>query len=130
MNRNTPPPAWFLRVVGIFVKGAFILTIVIAAVVLPWLLWMAWTRNRSGLEAFFVTALCGSFVWFSVSTWQWSRSFRKLIGASSTRLLLGPRPEDPSEVSAWWWGRHCRYSFLAMALSILAIGLTLWRRGE
>jgi RHS repeat-associated protein len=65
----------------------------------------------------------------AAATLMWSRSFGKLTGASSARLLLGPFPEELSEQSAWRWGRQCRYAFFAMILSMGIFALALWLHG-
>ena len=115
------------RVLG---KGGLIGTAILAVIVIPLTLWYAWSRNNSVAQTLAETAFCISMVWFLISTLRWTRSFGKLNGSSSAQLLLGPFPADPNEQVAWRWGRHCRYAFFAMILSIGAFALVLWLRGE
>lgn len=119
------------RAIGLLVKTSSGLAIMIAfLVVIPLTLWFAWARKSTTIQSVIETLFCLSFAWGNVATWQWFRNFRKLGQSSSTRLLLGPRPEDPDELRAWKWGRHCRYAFLAMILSMGAFAMVLWLRGE
>ena len=121
----------FLRIVGLYVRASTALSILLAfTLVIPLTIWFAWTRHSTISEPVVLTLFCLSFAWLGVSILQWQRSFRKLGQASSTRLLLGPRPEDPDELRVWQWGRHYRYSFLAVVLCMLAFGITLWLHGE
>jgi hypothetical protein len=121
----------FFSAVGLFVRASTGLEILLAfLVVIPLTVWFAWSRKSTTIQSVIETLFCLSFAWGNVATWQWFRNFRKLGQSSSTRLLLGPRPEDPDELRAWKWGRHCRYAFLAMILSMGGFAMVLWMRGE
>ncbi len=116
---------------GAVAKGGLVATVVLAAIIIPLMMWYAWSRSTSVLQALSETAFCVSMVWFLISTMKWERSFGKVSGsASSGKLLFGPQPNDLDERIAWRWGRHCRYSFVAMILSMGAFALALWRSGQ
>jgi hypothetical protein len=100
-------------------------------VVIPLTLWFAWTHHSTLAEAIIKTLFCISFGWMMVSTLGWFRSFQALgKGASSSALLLGPRPGDAEELRVWKWGRRFRYAVLAVILSMVAFGIILWLNRE
>lgn len=126
----TPENTKILSLGKILSKSGLVGAIVLALIVLPLILWYAWSQRVSIVQALSETAFCVSMVWFLVATMRWTRSFGKLDGSSSARLLFGPLPADPDEQTAWRWGRQCRYAFLAMVLSMGAFAFVLWLRGE
>lgn len=130
MPGNYPPQSWILKVSGAISQTGLFLTFGLTLVVVPLTLWFGWTRNGRGFEALAQTAFCASMVWFLIATMQWSRSFRKLTGVSSAKLLFGPRPDESDELKAWRCGRRCLFAFLAMIGSMAAFALVLWLRGE
>jgi hypothetical protein len=128
MRTEPGVPAFINRFLSISSAFAAILGFL---VVIPLTLWFAWTRRSRSAEAMPVTLLSISSAWMLVSVLGWSRSFRALgNGPSSAALLLGPRPEARDQLRAWKWGRHIRYALLAVLLSMIGIGTTLWLNGN
>jgi hypothetical protein len=102
------PDRTFLSAVGLYIRASTGLEILLAfLVVVPLTLWFAWAQESTTMQSVIETLFCLSFAWGSVATLQWFRNFQRLGESSSTRLLLGPRPEDPDELHAWRWGRQC-----------------------
>jgi hypothetical protein len=123
----------FAGAIGTFVKTCTALEILMAfLVVIPLTLWLAWTRHSQTAEAIVLTLFCLSFAWLNLSILRLNRSLRKLGSSSPGGLTfgLGPRPEDADEMRLWQCGIQFRYSFLAVALSMLAFGITKWLNGE
>jgi hypothetical protein len=108
-------------------KAAVVLAFV---VVIPLTLWFAWARHSVIVQSVVQTVFCLSFAWMGVAILRWFRDFRRLHQSSSTRLLLGPQPDDPDELRAWKSGRQFRYAALTVVLSMIAVGITLWLNGE
>lgn len=129
MNSGSPAQKRIRVIGGAVGRGGLIGTSILALILIPLILWYAWSRYFNLLLAASETVFCASMVWFLISTLMWSRSFGKLTGTSSARLLLGPLPEELSEQSAWRWGRQCRYAFFAMIFSIGMFALVLWLQG-
>jgi hypothetical protein len=120
----------FSAILGGFVRASSALAAFVAfAVVIPFTLWFAWTRRSGGSLAIIETLFCAAFGWMMIAILGWFRRFRGL-GQSSSKLLLGPRPDDADELLAWKWGRHFRYSLLAVLISMGAFALVLWLKGE
>jgi len=128
MSEKVSESSWLFKLSGIVSKGGLLLTIALGVLVVPLTLWFVWAKEGVGIDAIFQTVLCVSFVWFLISTMRWGRAVQKLNGASSTKLLLGPRPEKPEYLIAWRLGRSCRYALLAMFASIVASGFVIWLR--
>jgi len=104
-------------------------TTVLLLIIVPRMLYSSWTdRNAQLPEKIVVTALCLAVPWGVVTTWVWSRNYRKLKLSSSTRLLFGPRPSNPDELRAWIWGRQCRYAFLTVVICLVAFAILIWFR--
>ncbi|SRR5260370_39128390 len=123
----------FTRAIETFVKTCGALEILMAfLVVIPLTLWLAWARHSKTAESIVLTLFCLSFAWLNLSILRWHRSRRKLGSSSPGGLAfgLGPRPEDPDEMHLWQWGIQFRYSFLAVASSMLAFGIIKWLNGE
>lgn len=123
----------FASAIGTFVRTSTALEILMAfLVVIPLTLWLAWARHSKTAESIVLTLFCLSFAWLNLSTLRLHRSPRKLGSSSPGGLAfgLGPRPEDPDEMRLWQCGIQFRYSFLAVALSMLAFGITKWLNGE
>ena len=132
LNRmNKYSGSGFHGVIGAFVSASSALAILLAfLVVIPLTLWFAWARHSTVDEPLILTLFCLSFGWLNLSSLKWYRSFRRLGESSSSRSLLGPRPEDPDELLTWQWGRQFRYSLLAVLLCMLAFGITKWLHGD
>jgi len=119
--------------IGTFVKASTALEVLLAVVVvIPLTLWLAWARRPGMVEPAVLTLFCLSFAWGNVSMLRLRRSLRKLGYSSPGKLAfgLGPRPEDPDEFDTWQRGTHFRYSFIAVALCMLAFAVTKWLNGE
>lgn len=129
MNSESQARKRITGIGGAVGRGGLIGTSILALIIIPLILWYAWSRHINVPLAVSETVFCASMVWFLISTLMWSRSFGKLTGTSSARLLLGPFPGELSEQSAWRWGRHCRYAFFAMILSMGIFALALWLQG-
>ena len=101
-------------------------------VVIPLTLWLAWARHSTLAEPVVLTLFCLSFAWLNVSIVRWQRSLRKLGWTSPGKVSfgLGPRPEDSNELDIWERGKHFRYSFVAVLLSMLAFAIIKWLNGE
>jgi hypothetical protein len=123
----------FATAIATFVRTCAALEILTAfLVVIPLTLWLAWARHSKTAEAIALTLFCLSFAWLNLSILRLNRSLRKLGSSSPGGLAfgLGPRPEDVDEMRLWQCGIQFRYSFLAVALSMLAFAITKWLNGE
>jgi len=129
MNAESSAQKMIKGIGGVIGRVGLIGTLIFALIIIPLILWYAWSRHFNVLLSVSQTILCASMIWFLISTLMWSRTFGKLTGTSSARLLLGPFPEDVSEESAWRWGRQCRYAFFAMIFSMGMFALALWLQG-
>lgn len=120
-----------LRALRVLVNASSALAALLAfLVIIPLTLWFAWVHHSTIAESFVKILFCFSFGWMMVATLQWLRNFQRLHQNSSTRLLLGPRPDDPDELVAWRWGRQFRYAALAVVISMIALGIILHLNGE
>lgn len=129
MNAESPAQKRIKGLGGVIGRAGLISTSILTLIIIPLILWYAWSRHFNVPLALSETVFCASMVWFLISTLMWSRRFGKLTGTSSARLLLGPFPDELSEQSAWRWGRQCRYAFFAMILSMGVFALALWLQG-
>jgi hypothetical protein len=128
---NKQPDRKFQHATGSFVRASTGLSVLLAfLLVIPFTLWFTWARHSTMSEPVVLTFFCLSFAWLNFSILKWQRNFRKLGQSSSSRLLLGPRPDDPDEQLAWRWGRQFLYSFLAVLVCMLAFAITKWLEGD
>lgn len=117
--------------IGLYVRASSGLAFLVALlIVIPLTLWLTWAHRSTVGESVVLTLFCLSFAWLNVSILKCQRSFRRLGDSSSSRLFFGQAPEDPDELLAWRWGRHFRYSFLAVVLCMIAFGITKWINGD
>jgi hypothetical protein len=93
------------------------------------MLWFALSDHSAIGERLILTLFSIAFGWLSLSIWRWHRA---CIGweSSASRLLSGPRPEDPDELLVWKRGRQLRFSFLAVALFMGAFAIVKWLQGD
>jgi len=115
----------------LYVSICWVLTALLAVVVIPLTMWFVWLRHRTALiESVTETVLSTSFVLGLVALWGLARSSRNLGQASLARLVLGSRPSEAGELQAWRWGRCFLYSWLVCLACLIGIGFILWLRGE
>ena len=112
-----------------FIRGGSGLVLLLSLVVVLLALWFGWSQRSSFGDALALTSFYVSFGWANISVLRWIRGIRGWEGSAS-RLLVGPRPEDPDELLVWQRGRHLRYSFLAMVLTMTVFLITKWLKGE
>jgi hypothetical protein len=64
-----------------------------------------------------------SFGWAYLSMWRTVRGCRKLgyDRSNFTKLLSGPRPDDPDELLIWNWTFQLCYAVFAVLLCALAL---------
>ena len=93
------------------------------------MLWFALSGHSAIDERFILTLFSIAFGWLSLSIWRWHRGCVGWEGSAS-RLLFGPRPEDPDELLVWKRGRQLRFSFLAVALFMGAFAMMKWLQGD
>lgn len=98
---------------------------IIGVYIFGFILWVTWTKQHGLFDQVATTLLVLSSAWAWTSTWGWTLTFRKVKGTSSTRLLLGPRPDHPVEQAAWKWGRQFRYAILAVLLCLAILAFRL-----
>jgi hypothetical protein len=112
-----------------FVRAGSGLVLLVSLGVVLLALWFGWSQRSSFGDAVALTLFYVSFGWANISVLRWIRGLRGWE-SSASRLLVGPRPEDPDELLVWQRGRHLRYSFLAMVLTMTIFLITKWLRGE
>jgi len=93
------------------------------------MLWSALSARSAIDERLILTLFSAAFGWCSLSIWRWQRGCVGWEGSAS-RLLFGPRPEDPDELVVWQKGRQLRFSFLATALCMVAFAIMKWLQGD
>jgi hypothetical protein len=113
-------------------RAAFWAGLVFASTVFLWALgltvWQAWVLPDWDAEHVLILVGTIPSAWAVISTWGWFLSYGKVSTASSTRLLLGPRPQDPLELRAWRWGRQFRYAFIIVLIIMAASAYVMSRR--
>jgi len=104
-----------------------ILAVFASAVIVTATLFVLWglAQARADLLArslLFVVCLLELFA--VVSTWIWAMKWRHLGLISPWRFIVGSRPDDQAELSAWKWGRRAWISWLLIMVSIFGLVLT------
>jgi hypothetical protein len=109
------------RLVDLFsALGALVATVV----VLPLILWFAWTRHSAVPYSLVQSLFCAAFVWGVISALKTQRGLRKLSPSERSRVFSGPRPDDAVELYVWKWAWQFMYAVIAVALLMIAIPLT------
>jgi|SRR5580704_12971996 hypothetical protein len=86
------PPSGFVVLVGY-------------VAVLSFLVWTARVRRTEIPDSIGLATICFSFAWTYLAIWKLVRGGRRLGWNRSnlTKLLTGPRPDDPDELFIWQW---------------------------
>jgi hypothetical protein len=124
------PHEQFQIVIGILLKGGYVLAFLMALLVVPLTLWLTWAHRSTVAESVIGTLLCLSFSWGWVAMLQCYRNLRKIGLDSGGRIFSSPRPDDPDELRAWKWGWHFMYAVLAGLLFMVAIPVAAWLTGK
>lgn len=95
--------------------------IVVASLLVLWGLGQARTDL---LGKSLILALCVFELLALVSTWIWAMKWRTLGLASPWRFVIGSRPSESPEISAWRWGRRAWVWWLAIVACLLLFALT------
>jgi hypothetical protein len=119
-------------IAGMFIRPLSYLTALMAAFIIPFMIWSAWAHRSTLHELLIQTALCISFAWAIVAMLQAQHSLRKLGLSSSDRVRLfsGSRPTDPDELRAWKWAWQFMYAVIAGLIAMIAIPVTAWFAGK
>ena len=94
--------------------------------VLLFVVWRARTSSVAIPLPMALSFICFSFGWVYLASWKTVWGCRK-IGydrSNFTKLLSGPRPDDPDELLIWNWTLQLCYAVFAVLLCVLALVYT------
>lgn len=93
--------------------------------ILLYLVWRARARSATIPEPAALSLICFSFGWAYLSMWRVVRGCRRLgyDRSNFTKLLSGPRPDDPDELLIWDWTLQLCYAVFAVLLCVAALAL-------
>jgi hypothetical protein len=91
--------------------------------VLSFLTWTARAHRTEIPDAVGLAMICFSFGWTYLAIWKLVRGGRKLGWNRSnlTKLLTGPRPDDPDELFIWQWTLQLCYASLSVVICVAAL---------
>jgi hypothetical protein len=87
------------------------------------LFWIARAHRMEIPDAVGLAIICFSFGWTYLAIWKLLRGGRKLGWNRSnlTKLLTGPRPDDPDELFIWQWTLQLCCAILSVVVCVAAL---------
>jgi len=94
-------------------------------VVLLFVVWIARAHRTEIPDAFVLTMICFSFGWLYLALWKLGRGGRRLgwNRSNMTKLLTGPRPDDPDELFIWQWTLQVCFAILSVVVCVVVLTL-------
>ena len=103
------------------------LTVLIGYVlVLLFIVLIARAHSTEIPDAVVLAMICFSFGWTALANWKLVRGGRKLGWNRSnvTKLLTGPRPDDPDELFIWQWTLQLCCASLSVVVCVAALAFS------
>jgi hypothetical protein len=93
--------------------------------ILLFLSWNARAHRTEIPDAVVLATICFSFGWVYLALWELDRGRRRLgwNRSNMTKLLTGPRPDDPDELFIWQWTLQLCCAILSVLLCVVALTL-------
>ena len=95
-------------------------------VVLLFILWMARAYRTEIPDAVGLAMICFSFGWVYLALWKLDRGRRRLgwNRSNMTKLLTGPRPDDPDELFIWQWTLQVCFAILSAVICVVVLSFS------
>ena len=94
--------------------------------ILLFLSWNARAHRTEIPDAVGLAMICFAFGWSYLAIWKLVRGGRRLGWNRSnlTKLLTGPRPDDPDELFIWQWTLQLCCASLSLVVCVLALAFS------